>query len=118
VDLLELGRIQKPPASQTVDRKKVSRFRGSGAHREATACGAEGSVGGVHAAEGSSRAQSGTSCNRRHQTGLVPELGAGRSGGRLYALDGTRRELRREHLALLIADGLSIDDEAHLRVIA
>ncbi len=62
--------------------------------------------------------EAGAGGDLRHQAGLVAEFGIRRSGDDFHALDGAGRKLRGEDLALLIADGLSVDHEADLRVIA
>src|ERR1039458_1653266 len=64
------------------------------------------------------RAEAGARRDVCHQAGLVAELGLGRSGDDLHALDGAGRKLSGEYLALLVADGLPVNDEADLRVIA
>jgi len=64
------------------------------------------------------RTQAGAGRNIRNQTGLVAKLSLGRSGYDLHALDGADWKLGGEDLALLIGDGLPVNHEAHLRVIA
>src|SRR5258708_29177411 len=118
VERRQLWRIQKPPAPDAVDRKEVSKLSVAEAQPDAAACGAERTVVSVDVPKDSARAQARARGDLRDEAGLVTKFDVRSSRGDFHALDGAGWKLRGEHLALLIADRWSIDDEAGLRMVA
>ena len=68
--------------------------------------------------KGMVNAEAGAGDGGGDEAGLVAELGAGCGGGELHRLDGVHGDLRRELLGLLVGDGLAVDIQGTLRVIA
>ena len=115
----ELGRIQKAAAAHAIDRQKVADFRAAEAERR-------------RCRRRCRRIRSWRRhCRKRCRaprpervvicaTRLVlsPNSASRRSGDDLHALNRAGGKLGGEDLALLIADGLPVDHEADLRVIA
>src|ERR1035441_10649386 len=64
------------------------------------------------------RTQPGARGDVGHQAALVAELGIRRAGHHLHALNGAGGKLGGKDFALLVANGLAVDDEGALRVIA
>ena len=118
VERSELGRVQKSAAAEAVEGQEISDFRGAQAQPEGTSDGAERAVGRIQVAKRPRRSQAGARGDIGHQAGLVAKLRIHRPRHHFHALDGADRKLRGEDFALLIADGLSVDHEAGLRVIA
>src|ERR1035437_9206342 len=114
----ELGSVQKTAAAHAIDGQKVADSCGAIAQAEAPSSGAERPIVRVDVSEHPPRAEAGARRDVCHQAGLVAEFGLWRSGDNLHALDGAGRKLRRKHFTLLVADGLPVNDEADLRVIA
>src|ERR1039458_7763132 len=77
-----------------------------------------GGVGAGDIAKHARRAQAGACGDIGHQTALVAKLGIRRAGNNLHALNSAGGKLGGKDFALLIANGLAIDDECALRVIA
>src|ERR1700676_2390213 len=113
----ELRSVQEPSASYAIDIKEISKFLISKAECNVAADAAERSVGGVDISKESSRSKSRPSGDLSNQAGLIAKFGAWCARSGLHALDGANRNLGGEQLALLIADWLAVDQEAHLRVI-
>ena len=118
VDVDELGGVQETVAAVAVGGQEVAHLGIAESNSHAAGDGGERAVGDIRVAEQASGAQGGARGHVGHQAGFIPELRPGRSGGQFHALDGAGGKLRGEDLALLIADGLSVDDEADLRVVA
>ena len=113
----EFGAVEKAPAAQGVGGEEVAELLAAEAEGGFLADGAEGAVLRGEAAE-RLLAESGTGDGVDHEAGLIAEFGAGRAGDEFHGLDGVERNLGGELFALLIGDGLAVDGEAGLRVIA
>ncbi len=118
VERPELRGVQKTAATHSVDSQKVAECCSAIAQAETPSLGAERTVVRVDVPEDPARPQGGACRDTCHQAGLVAEFGQRRSRNDFHALDGAGWQLSREYLALLVADGLPIDDEADLCVIA
>ena len=117
VDRSELGCIQESPAPNAVSRQKISKLRAAETQAHAASGGTERPIVRLDVAKHLSRSQARTCSDLRHQAALVAKFRVWSSRGHLHALDGAGGQLRREYLALLIADRLSIDDETGLSVV-
>ena len=113
----EFGAVEKASAAQGVGGEEIAVLLAAEAEGGFLADGAEGTVLRYEAAE-RLLAEPGARDGVDHEAGLIAELGAGGAGDEFHGLDGVERNLRGELLALLIGDGLAVDGEAGLRVIA
>ncbi len=112
----ELGRIEKMPRAQSIQRNEIPELGGAVRKRRVLPVGAERAPGRLEA-PGRPRSQTALGSRIHHQAGFIAILGVGRTGDQLHALDRIGRKLRRKYFALLVADGLAVDYEADLRVI-
>src|SRR6185436_5182403 len=99
-------------------RKKVSKLRAAEAQPNTGAGGAERTVVRVDVPKDPTRAEARTRGDLRDEAGFIAKFDVRSSRGDFHALDGAGWKLSGKYLALLIADWLSIDDEAGLRVVA
>src|ERR1035437_10962974 len=118
VDRRVLGCIEKSPAPNAVSRQKISELRAAEAQADAASGRPETPIVRLNVAKHLSRSQARSCRDLRHQAALVAKFGIGSSRGHLHTLDRAGGKLGREHLALLIADRLSIHHETGLRVVA
>ncbi len=113
----EFGAVEKAPAAQGIGGEEIAELLAAEAEGGFLADGSEGAVLRGEAAE-RLLAESGTGDGVDHEAGLIAEFGAGRAGDEFHGLDGVERNLGGELFALLIGDGLAVDGEAGLCVIA
>src|SRR4029077_18077332 len=110
--------VQETFRTDSIDRHEISTLRATKAEADAPAIGAERSEIGADIPKDFPGTKPGTSRNLSDQAGLVAKFHVRCSRGHLHALDRADGKLSRVHLALLVADGLSVDEEAGLSVIA
>src|SRR5579862_6589806 len=114
----ELGSVQESPRSGTIHGQEFPKLGRAAPNACGSTCGAERSIRGVHIPKEPWCPETRAGRDLGDQTALVSEFRAGRTGSRLHALNGAGGELGGEHFALLIADGLSINHETDLGVVA
>src|SRR5581483_2764058 len=113
----KLRSVQKASGPDSIDRDEIPELRAAHAEGDVLAPGSKRSPDGFQSAE-RALPQAGLCGGVHHQTRLVAVLRLGSAGNDLHALNRVGGELRGKYLTLLIADVLSIDDIAHLRVVA
>src|SRR6266567_3818672 len=111
-----LRRIQKMSRSNAAQSYEVSVLRSTEAQGNIPSAGSERAPLGVDIAERLGHAQRGAAGGVHNQAGFVAILRIRRSGDQFHALQGDGGNLRGEELALLVADGLAIDEHQGLRV--
>src|SRR5258708_1569433 len=114
----ELRGIEKPSTTSPIKRDEVPYFCISEAKRNAAASGAESSIIRFNFSERASGSEARTSRNLSDQATLVAKFSGRSPRDNFHTLDGTYGKLGGKDFALLIADGLPIDDKAGLGVIA
>src|SRR5260370_102841 len=118
VNRMEFRSIQDPSSSGRIERDEVPYFCISEAKRNAAAGGAKSSIVRFNISKRVSCPETRTSRDLSYQAALVAKFSGGCSGDNFHALDCAYGKLGGKDFALLIADGLPIDDKAGLRVIA
>src|SRR5579864_1957585 len=114
----EFRRVQKMARLDAVEGHEVSEFRAAPAQSRRASPGPERAPLRLNGAEGLRSAQTGARGAVHNQASFVAVLGVRSAGNQLHALERVKWYLGGKHFALLIADGLAIDDETDLRVIA
>ncbi len=118
MNVFALGRVQEAFRAHTVDGQEISNLRVAKAQSQTATSGPERSKIRADVTKRSTRAKTGTSRDLRNQTGLIAEFNVRSSRGHLHALDRAGWKLGGIDLALLVANGLSVDQEAGLGMIA
>ena len=114
----EFRAIEETSAAGSINGEEVTETFVADAVRDVAADGSEGPIQSFHAAELTHCAEAGAGRNLIHEARFVAKLGYRCAGNELHALNGAGGELGREYLALLVADGLAINDEGDLGVVA
>jgi hypothetical protein len=113
----EFGSVQKPPAANAINGKEITELRIAETDAHAPSRGAERPVRSIHITEDPTNSETGSGCYLCDEARLVAKFGVWRTGNDFHALDRADGNLRGIDFALLVADGLSIDNEARLKVI-
>src|SRR5258708_1413263 len=113
-----LRRIQKMSRSNAAQSYEVSVLRSTDAECNIPSAGSERAPLGVDIAERLGHAQPGPAGGIHNQAGLIAILRIRRSRNQFHALKGDGGNLRGEELALLVADGLAIDEHQSLSVVS
>src|SRR6202041_971328 len=114
----ELRTIEKSAAVQSVDGNEIAPVLAAIGKIEAGIGSAERAVGGDDAAVRSGDTLAGARGGLDDQAGLVSEFGGRGSGDNFQRLDRVNRQLIREHLALLVGDGLAVHRKRIFGVVA
>src|SRR5437868_7130020 len=114
---IELRSIEEAARPHSVCGNEPSEFGPAQAQCRPERRRAEGSVLGNDIPSRSHQSQTRTCRCIDHETGLVAELGVRSSRYQFHRLNGIYRNLRREILALLVADRLAVDVERRLRMV-
>src|SRR5258708_15064637 len=118
VNRTEFRSIQEPSTTGPIECDEVPYFCISEAKRNAAAGGAKSSIVRFNISKRVSCPETRTSRNLSDQATLVAKFCRRRSCDNFHALNRAYGKLGGKDFALLIADGLPIDDKAGLRVIA
>ena len=114
----EFRSVEEAASAEPINYEEISGFcipepeagRTTGTPKRSVRC--------IKIAECSPRPETRAGCDLRDKATFVPKLSGGCAGCRFHTLNGSCGKLSGEQFTLLVANRLSINNEAHLSVIA